>query len=78
MYKEMKEKEKKKGGREANKGDRRNRIEREREKGERNKKKKIFSVFRRLNPDGPRVKVDPRITGGLRVGTNILEFCQTP
>ena len=53
---------KRKRGREANKGERRSRIEREGDKGER-KKMRIFPVFRRSNPDGPRVKVNPRITG---------------
>ena len=37
--------------------------EREREKEEREKRREIFPTFRRSNLDGPRVKVDPRITG---------------
>ena len=48
-----KEKEKKKEGK---------KMDRERKKGG-EKKKEIFSMFRRLNLHGPRVKVDPHNEG---------------
>ena len=47
--------------REANKRERKKKSDRERERKERETKREIFPAFRRLELDGPRRKVDPRI-----------------
>ena len=59
--KEKRKRKKKEKGEQTRK-EREEELDREREKGEK-RKRGIFSVFRRLNLDGPRVKVDPRIAG---------------
>ena len=51
-----------KEGKQGRKKEKQARKERERER-EMREKKGIFPVFRRSNPDSPRVKVNPRITG---------------
>ena len=62
MKEKEKRKRKKKEKGEKIRKEREEESDREREKGEK-RKRGIFSVFRRLNPEGPRVKVDPRIAG---------------